>query len=851
MQKYINSVQTLTGDAVQGATIVVTNSVGAPVTVYSDNSGTVKPTVTTDVKGMFEFYAADGRYNLSVSGPGIYPYTISDIQIDDTLLGSTLIPAPATNVAGIRALDKTIYGNVSTYGYTAKGDGGAGDYYYDAADTTSTDDGGSVIVATDGGRWKLIHNNVFNILQFGATGDGTTDDTTPRNKAVDAIIANNGGTLLFPGKRTYRITNQKTITVGNFRLQGEQGSKILADFADSSTNAMFRFAPASTTSTDSTITANIAKGDASITVPDGTIFQIGKFISIINDEYSNGVTGISGFQPETKGELNRVLFVDTNTVYLASRARDSYDNASFPVTVRIHPEINNITVDGLQFYGTGNGITHTSANPTGVRALSFQQTNNITVTNNRFENFPRFATAVNLCEDIRFEANEYIGRDLSQTNNAAITPSVWFTGSTFTSVQNVAFVGNTASYMRRHIDFDAGSCIPRNISIVGNTAISCGFVVGTHGCQDVTITGNTGRGCGAGIVFRGYNAVISGNDIGDVDSYHIKLGGLSTITQTYAELPTVGSVTITGNRGQGGTSALILNVDCTYLNYSNNIGLGLTDHGILLAGRRMANVSVHDNIIDAVSGMTTTAGVNVLNVTAGGIVSARNISIKNNKIHDFYRGIIADGAGTRDAPMYGLIIEGNDLKGTADTDIRLGNSFSSVSGYFAPPVTVKDNVLYGGGFNFIPSRMGRLPVTTNIGKTAIVQQEPVYQSAAAVDPGNYTSISIGNYIQNTTPTASGFMGRVCITSGTFGTLAVTGGITAGTTSLVVSSISTIQVGAYITIAGAGVAAAALPVEVLAISGTTVTVSVAASTTVAGAAVTYTAPVLKTFGPISA
>jgi hypothetical protein len=203
MQKYINNVQTLTGDAVEGATIVVKTSLGVPATVYSDNSGTVKSTITTDVKGMFEFYAADGRYNLSISGPGIYPYTLNDIQIDETITAGLVNAEPVANVAAIRSLSKLQYGTVSTFGYYAKGDGGKGDYYYDSTDTTSTDNGGSVIVAADGGRWKLTgKDGKTNVKQWGARGDGSTDDTTPIANCISYMgsftTPYNGGEVFFP-----------------------------------------------------------------------------------------------------------------------------------------------------------------------------------------------------------------------------------------------------------------------------------------------------------------------------------------------------------------------------------------------------------------------------------------------------------------------------------------------------------------------------------------------------------------------------------------------------------------------------------------------------------------------------
>jgi hypothetical protein len=50
---------------------------------------------------------------------------------------------------------------------------------------------------------------VFNVLAFGATGDGATDDSSAVQNAINAAAAN-GGTVYFPSG-TYLITSQLTI----------------------------------------------------------------------------------------------------------------------------------------------------------------------------------------------------------------------------------------------------------------------------------------------------------------------------------------------------------------------------------------------------------------------------------------------------------------------------------------------------------------------------------------------------------------------------------------------------------------------------------------------------------------
>ena len=85
MMKYINSVADSTGAPVAGALVQV-NLNGSPATIYSDNGVTPAANpLTTDTNGAFSFYAADGRYQLVISGANIQTQTINDILLVDVL----------------------------------------------------------------------------------------------------------------------------------------------------------------------------------------------------------------------------------------------------------------------------------------------------------------------------------------------------------------------------------------------------------------------------------------------------------------------------------------------------------------------------------------------------------------------------------------------------------------------------------------------------------------------------------------------------------------------------------------------------------------------------------------------
>ncbi|WP_409345851.1 hypothetical protein [Paenibacillus sp. MBLB4367] len=98
--------------------------------------------------------------------------------------------ANVDTIAALRAVSKSDYSAAIVYGYYAAGDCRQRVYYYDAADTTSSDNGGSVIVATDGGRWKIAGQRTWTCKMFGAKEDGT-DQATVLGVAIAAAQAAN------------------------------------------------------------------------------------------------------------------------------------------------------------------------------------------------------------------------------------------------------------------------------------------------------------------------------------------------------------------------------------------------------------------------------------------------------------------------------------------------------------------------------------------------------------------------------------------------------------------------------------------------------------------------------------
>lgn len=89
-----------------------------------------------------------------------------------------------------------------TLGYYEPNDGGCGDYIIRQKKESDVDDGGSVLFLDNGNVAAMLADSYINVKQFGATGDGTTDDTS----AFKSALAYAKDKSLYVPVGTYAIT---------------------------------------------------------------------------------------------------------------------------------------------------------------------------------------------------------------------------------------------------------------------------------------------------------------------------------------------------------------------------------------------------------------------------------------------------------------------------------------------------------------------------------------------------------------------------------------------------------------------------------------------------------------------
>ncbi|MET3372019.1 hypothetical protein ABIC89_001060 [Variovorax boronicumulans] len=207
MQKYQNNIAARNGDAVVGIKVLIKLAgTATPATIYSDDGVTVTPNpLTTNANGYFEFYVANGLYDIAVSGVNMYTdVLIADaLGIDeeavkkDDLSAASVVPAYDFSAAEAQAIfDNALpmqsYTALRAYSGRAAGirvttPGVTGSFYRDDADLVSADNGGTIIVDADGRRWKRLYDGDLMASWFGVVGDGIADDTAAIQAAFDFV----------------------------------------------------------------------------------------------------------------------------------------------------------------------------------------------------------------------------------------------------------------------------------------------------------------------------------------------------------------------------------------------------------------------------------------------------------------------------------------------------------------------------------------------------------------------------------------------------------------------------------------------------------------------------------------
>lgn len=138
--------------------------------------------------------------------------------------GSALVGYDGSTVQAVLDSAKPIADYTALRAYTGRATqiriittGIAGFFYYDASDTTSADNGGTIIVASNGKRWKRLFDGAVNVKWFGAKGNGSDDDTSE----VQAALNSGALRVIIPPGMTVGVTGLTMVANQTLEIQGK------------------------------------------------------------------------------------------------------------------------------------------------------------------------------------------------------------------------------------------------------------------------------------------------------------------------------------------------------------------------------------------------------------------------------------------------------------------------------------------------------------------------------------------------------------------------------------------------------------------------------------------------------
>ena len=410
-----------------------------------------------------------------------------------------------------------------TSGYYSYGDGGGAEYRI-VDDISLTDDGATVHALDNGLKAVLIvKGNTISIKQFGAKGDGTTDDTSAIQKAL-AWNGNKKSIINFEESATYAVTganyplySNTQINLNGSTIVNTGSSRILLVSNEDSMEVAGYGAIKNVTVKDGTFTGNRSSAQS------GLMFalmhaQNFEFSNIRFDKCATGhIFDLSGCKDIRilNCEFEGNLITDPSISYRETIQISSATEAGFPYWgTGDSYQFDNLPSDGVLIDGCK--FIHNSADtyyltPIGNHANDAAPNNDITIKNCYIDGYQNYGIRLPQVTNLRIENNTI--KDVgAQSGASAILLIPASRSGSYVGSNNITIIGNkyTAQagssnvYTFALIDGFSDANPTENVRIEGNTIIG-------NSVSEAAFTGGDCFHLGAV-----KNVIISGNNIQNV-----------------------------------------------------------------------------------------------------------------------------------------------------------------------------------------------------------------------------------------------------------------------------------------------------------------------------------------------
>ena len=619
-----------------------------PATTYSNDTGTPNTNpIILDANGECNLYLDDDKvYRLILKDANDVTYFDKDRV--SSIGGGDYKVLTFDTIADLRLkIGSQKEPTAQTSGYYVAGDGGANSFYWDGT-SGATDNGGTIIKPTfvsGAGRWLAVDAYTINVRQFGAKGDGSTDDTTVIQLALNSALI--GTVVSFPASSVgYKISNNINVPFG-VNIKG--GGKVLRTHGLSVSNYAF-------TLNGSNKISGLVYDGGFLTIPSPGLalsikdFRvIGNDVSFTDNTFSNSCGSFVDFTNDqyiTNDTLQGLVF--SNNI-----VGDYADHVVYGQGYNLI-DTGNITI-------SSNIINATSATTT-RQAFKLKNINGATLSNNSF-NIPYgiFCTvdvgldgglAARDCEKIAITGNSGLAlrfiesvADLSVTNRGYMIKQLTITGNNAICTGTVIGIGLTPQDATVTYATRCKKVVIANNTLVGTRFTINGDINGVNnGIEDLTISNNSINITSGDTIFQilgnVYNLNITGNTMQLDTAYATDNAVINrkTITNSFSwATPTiVGYFNISENKLLGGFGAILSEQPSSAITTINFYAV--------LDGNIMINANTYRTVVLTSSVIGTATG---------------RVYAQNNK---FFGGTLAAPACTN----YALYTETDDSKRYVD-----------------------------------------------------------------------------------------------------------------------------------------------------------------------------------------
>jgi hypothetical protein len=344
---------------------------------------------------------------------------------------------------------------------------------------------------TDSGQYVGKGSLVLNVKDYGAVGNGSTDDTTAIQATITAAQSAGGGTVYLP-PGTYYVTSGITVSASNIKITGHSygGTTITIGYTGSQFvgTPVFSFngtvplqsAPTVALTADGTVSTNTSgsyTAAQTVSVGSSSALSVGQIV-LVGDNYTQSWL-TSGWNTRYRGEYAQIQSLTSTSVTFTTPLRDPY-LISRSAAIYKPTLLMGCAIQDIAFNDTANPTPGTFTNYVG--AVKFYgcrdaRADNITVTNlggSVVAMYQVYNGVIHACSGV----NSYSTADVGSAESVMVTDCVNEGALNGFSLANAD--ANHVGYTRNCI---VTGCISRNNSLSGFDTHPWGTDISFIGCR--------------------------------------------------------------------------------------------------------------------------------------------------------------------------------------------------------------------------------------------------------------------------------------------------------------------------------------------------------------------------------